>query len=405
MQEHRPSGNPQDGDGETFPWSRGCPFAPPGRHGKYRDEPSLTRAPLVTGKETWIVTRYEEVREALNDERLSNDRAHPGFPSPIPIPPDFTLNASLLGMDPPVHTEYRRRVAKEFTTRSVGRLRDRVQRHVDDHLGELERAGPPQDLVTAFALPLTMSVICEMLGIPQTDRDFLHARTKVMFGGAKTAEERKKAVNELDAYFTDLVTGKYDDPGDDVISRLTGKFPRPSELEQLVHLTRLLFNGGHDSTASMISLGTLALLRNPGQLKLLKDDPGLAEQATEELLRLLTVTENTTARVAKTDFEIRGTPIKAGDGVFPLTAAANHDPEAFERPEELDITRGSRKHVAFGHGRHMCLGSELARLELELVFASIFQRLPGLSLAVPFEELSYREGGLVFSVAELPLTW
>jgi cytochrome P450 len=226
-----------------------------------------------------------------------------------------------------------------------------------------------------------------------------------MFGGGATVDERKTSVNELDAYFRELVSAKYDEPGDDLVSKLTEAFPRPGEFDELVHLTRLLFNGGHESTASMIALGTLALLRHPDQLALLRKDPDLAPAAVEELLRYLSVTDLTTARVARTNLEISGTSIRAGEGVFPLTAAANRDPEAFDRPDELDITRGTRKHLAFGHGRHLCLGSELARLELEVVFRTLYQKLPDLALAVPFEELAYKDGGLVYGVEKLPVTW
>ncbi|GGU09474.1 MULTISPECIES: cytochrome P450 [Actinomadura] len=391
--------------GAPFPWRRPGPFAPPDRHRECREAPGLTRVPRSAGEPTWVVTRYAEVREALNDERLGNDRGRPGFPAPFPIPKDFTLNSSLLGMDPPRHTDYRKRVAKDFTVRRVKLLRPRVEEIVDGQVAALADAGPPCDLLAGFALPITISVIMELLGIPPRDKDFLHVRTRTMFGGTATAAERKEAVNQLDAYFRDLVAAKYDDPGDDLVSKLTGAFPREDDFDELVHLTRLLFNGGHESTASMIAVGTLALLRHPDQLDLLRGDPDLAPQAVEELLRYLSVTDLTTARVARTDLTISGTPVREGEGVFPLTAAANRDPEAFERPDELDITRGSRKHLAFGHGRHLCLGSELARLELEVVFRTLYRRLPGLRLAVPFEELSFKDGGLVYGVEALPVTW
>ena len=168
-----------------------------------------------------------------------------------------------------------------------------------------------------------------------------------------------------------------------------------------------MFVAGHETSANMIALATLALLEHPGQLAVLRDadDSQVAVRATEELLRYLSVTDLTTARVARTDLTISGTEVREGDGVFPLTAAANRDPEAFERPDELDITRGSRKHLAFGHGRHLCLGSELARLELEVVFRTLYRRLPDLRLAVPFEELSFKDGGLVYGVEALPVTW
>jgi cytochrome P450 len=391
--------------GPPFPWHRTNPFDPPERHRECRELPGLTKVPMAAGGETWVVSRYAEVREVLGDERLSNDRAHPNFPAPFPIPKDFTFNSSLLGMDPPVHTDYRRRVAGDFTVRRVGLLRPRVQEIVDQQVEKLLQAGPPQDLLSAFALPVTISVIMELLGIPAADKDFLHVRTRVMFSGTATADERQTAVNDLDAYFRTLVAGKYDEPGDDLVAKLTEVFPRQKDFDELVHLTRLLFNGGHESTASMIVLGTLALLRHPDQLDLLRKDPDLTPRAVEELLRYLSITDLTTARVARTDVEIASTRVAAGEGVFPLTAAANRDPAAFDLPDELNITRGSRKHLAFGHGRHLCLGSELSRLELEVAYRALCDRLPNLALAVPFDDLSFKDGGLVFGVEKLPVTW
>ncbi len=392
------------GSEATFPWRRGCPFEPPQEYQQRRDHP-ISKARLSAGGEAWILTDYEQIRTALADPALSNDRQDPGFPSPIPVPPEFQTNASLLGMDAPRHTEYRKKVAAEFTTRRVAKMRPRIQEIVDKQLADFVHSGPPGDLLAGFALPVTLAVICELLGIPQRDHTFLHTRTRTMFGGHSSADERKAAQNELDAYFREFVDGKAGHPGDDLISRLVTKYPQAGEREQFVHLTRLLLNGGHESTASMITLGTLALLEHPDQLKLLREDPELTEQAVEEMLRLLSITELTTARVAKEDLEIGGVAVKAGDGVFPSTLAANHDPKVFEHPERLDISREARKHVAFGHGRHMCIGADLSRLELQIVFGTVPQRLPGMALAVPFEDIRYREGGLVYGVEELPLTW
>jgi cytochrome P450 len=388
-----------------FPWRRGCPFEPPEPYEHRRAAPAITKAELSAGGEAWILTDYEQIRSALADPALSNDRKHPGFPSPIPVPPEFQTNASLLGMDAPQHTQYRKMVAAEFTTRRVQKMRPRIQEIVDKQLADFVHSGPPGDLLAGFALPVTLAVICELLGIPQGDHTFLHTRTRAMFGGHSTAAERKAAQNELDGYFREFVTKKYTNPGDDLISRLVQKHPEPEQFEQFVHLTRLLLNGGHESTASMITLGTLALLRHPEQLRMLREDPGMTEQAVEEMLRLLSITELTTARVAKEDLEIGGVAIAAGEGVFPSTLAANHDPDVFERPGELDITREARKHVAFGHGRHLCLGADLSRLELQIVFSTLPRRLPSMELAVPFEDIHYREGGLVYGVEKLPLNW
>jgi cytochrome P450 len=389
----------------TFPYARRCPFSQPEEYDEFRREGGPVRVPTRPGAETWLATRYEQVKAMLSDDRLSNERTRPGYPTPIPIPREFMTGGSLLSMDAPRHTEYRKLVAAEFTYHKAQELRPAIQRYVDDSIDAMVEHGPPVDLHAALGLRVTMSVITGMLGIGLEDLEFMRARTKVMFGGASTIEERRAAVNELNSYFRDIARRKHADPRDDMISRLVARFPEPKDFDELANLIRLLLNGGHDSTASMVSLGVLTLLRHPKQLELLRNDPTLAPQAVEELLRLLTVTDLSTARVARDGLTVGGVEIGTGEGVYPSTAAANRDPSVFERPDEFDITRGSRRHLAFGHGRHLCLGADVARAELELCYTTLFRRLPGLRLAVPFEDLRYREGGLVYGVQELPVTW
>lgn len=390
---------------ETFPYVRRCPFAPPEQYREFREQDSPVRVRTAPGNETWLVTRYDQVKAILNDGRLSNDRTHPGYPSPIPIPPEFRSGGSLLGMDPPRHTEYRKMVAGEFTYRRAQAMRPRIQEIVDRAIDGMAAKGPVVDLHAELGVKVTMSVITGMLGISLDDQEYLHARTRVMFDGSATKAERHTAVAELNAYFLEIVRRKHEHPEDDLISRLMAKWPEPVDYVEAANMTRLLLNGGHDSTASMISLGTLTLLRHPDQLELLLAKPELAPHAVEELVRFLNVTDLTTARIAVEELEIGESGVRPGEGVYPSTAAANRDGAIFERPDELDITRGSRDHLAFGHGRHLCLGAEIARVELELTWTTLFRRLPRLRLAVPFEELDYRQGGLVFGVRELPVTW
>jgi cytochrome P450 len=389
----------------TFPYVRRCPFAQPDEYEEFRQEEGPVRVRTRVGAETWLATRYDQVREMLADNRLSNDRTSPGYPTPMPIPRDFMVDGSILGMDPPQHTENRSVVATEFTFRKVQLMRPRIQQIVDECIDEMIAQGPPVDLHVALGIRVTMSVITGMLGISFDDVDFMRAQTRHMFDGHTPIEARRGAMRALNAYFRDIVLRKEAEPQDDMISRIIQRFPQPRDYDELANMSRLLLNGGHDSTASMVSLGVLTLLRHPDQLKLLMDDPSLITPAVEELLRLLTVTDLTTARVAKEPYEVGGVQIRTGDGVYPSTAAANRDPAMFERPDEFDITRGSRKHLAFGFGRHLCLGMDVARLELELTYTTLFRRLPQLRLAVPFEELQYRQGGLVFGVQELPVTW
>ncbi|MFI8997855.1 cytochrome P450 [Streptomyces sp. NPDC053542] len=394
-----------DNDAAAFPYPRRCPFAVPEEYARLRETGEVPRVPLAAGGSAWIVTRYEDVRSALADSRLSNDRTHPGYPSPIPIPPAMRTNGSLLTMDPPEHTAFRKLVKAEFTLQRVHSMEPQVRKLVDEHLDAFVAAGPPADLVSAFALPLTMAVIGELLAIPSADRASLHEATRGMFDGARTPEERRSAIAFLDQYFDDFVAAKYDDPGDDMVSRIIARNPELTHTE-VVHLTRLLLNGGHDSTASMISLGVLTLLQHPEHYETLGADPALAEPVVEELLRYLNVTDLATARVAAADLMIGGSAVRAGDGVYPSTASANRDPDVFPEPDAFDPFRpGNRKHLAFGYGRHLCLGADLARLELRLVFAALAHRLPKLRLAVPVADVDHRDGGFVYRLGSLPLEW
>jgi cytochrome P450 len=394
-----------DGHPETFPFDRRCPFAVPAEYDEFRQQEGPVRVRTRPGPESWLATRYEQVRALLADDRLSNDRSRPGYPTPIAIPKEFTTGGSLLTMDPPRHAEYRRLVAAEFSFHKVRLLRPRIQEIVDECIDAMVEHGPPIDLHVALGIRVTMSVVTGMLGISFEDVEFMRARTRVMFDGTSSVAARGAAVRELDAYFLDIVHRKHAQPEDDLISRVVARFPEPKDFDELAKLTRLLLNGGHDSTASMVSLGVLTLLEHPDQLKLLRDNPSLAPQAVEELLRFLTVTDLSTARVARDRLTVGGVDIEPGEGVYPSTAAANRDPLMFDRPDEFDISRGSRTHLAFGHGRHLCLGMDVARAELELTYTTLLRRLPELRLAVPFEELRYREGGLVYGLQELPVTW
>ena len=392
-------------DSATFPFRRSCPFALPEEYTRLREAGIVPQLPMAAGGTAWIITRYEDVRAALADIRLSNDRRHANYPSPIAIPAAMRTNGSMLGMDPPEHTDFRKLVKAEFTLQRVHRMEPRVRQLVDEHLDRFIDGGGPKDLVSQFAMPLTLAVIGELLAIPESDLEKLYDATRGMFDYARTPEQRRTAIDFLDSYFEGFVAAKFETPGDDMVSRIIARNPDFS-LTEMVHLTRLLLNGGHDSTASMISLGVLTLLQHPEHYAALRETPGSAGPVVEELVRYLNVTDLATARVAAQDLVVGGSKISAGDGVYPSTAAANRDPEVFDAPEEFRPQRpGVRKHVAFGFGRHLCLGADLARLELRLVYTALARRLPGLRLAVPLEDVQILDGGFVYRPAALPLTW
>lgn len=396
----------------VFPWARACPFAPPVQYARLRDGQPVARVELPSGEQVWVITRYEHFRKVLSDPRFSSEHSHPGFPAIFPVvrhrdeegvAPKLTYS----GMDPPEHTFHRRLVATEFTAKRIAKLRPRIQQIVDEHVRAMLEGDRPVDLVKALAEPVTSQVISELLGMPSATRAVFQELSRVVLSRSSNPELLGTSSVELKALISKLLTDKEAHPGDDILGRLICKYRNYEcyDHEQMIQFAGALVTAGHETTANMISLGTVVLLEHPDQLAELTDDPMLLGQTVEELLRYLSVADMVTARVALADVEIGGVTIRAGEGLIALGAAANHDPRAFERPEVFDIHRDASHHLAFGYGVHKCLGQHLAQLELEVVFTTLFKRIPSLRLAIGVEELSIREGGVIFGVQEVPVTW
>jgi cytochrome P450 len=315
--------------------------------------------------------------------------------------------ASLIGMDPPDHTVARRAVIGEFTTRRVQLLRPRIQQIVDERIDAILAGGPPADLVAALSLPVPSQVICELLGVPYAKHEFFQSRSMMLLSHRVPAEQRFEGLRELFGFLDELVSAEEAEPGDNLLGRqVTRRTPASDEDHRdLVSLAFLLLVAGHETTANMISLGTLAVLNDPGRLMSAVTDPDRAPLAVEEMLRYFSIADIGTGRVALTGTEIGGTQIQDGEGVIISLLAANHDPAAFPDPDTLDPDRRDRSHVAFGFGPHQCLGQSLARAELEIVYGTLFRRIPGLRLAVPLAELPVKDDAFVYGLHELPVTW
>jgi cytochrome P450 len=391
----------------TYPMRRACPFALPTEYARLREDEPAARVTLPTGKEAWLVTRYEDVRKLLNNADLSADRVRPGFPALLAGQGAIDRKGFLPWMDPPEHTLYRRMVVSEFTVRKVETLRPAVQATVD---GCLERilAGPREiDLVAELALPVPSSVICELLGVPYADREVFQSRARLMTDRNTGGPDRLRSLTELRAYLHDLVVARQVDPQPDLLSRLAVKY-REAGVEDADHLTGmalLMLVAGHETTANMISLGTAYLLSHPEVKAELSADPTLIPKAVEEMLRYFSISDHATGRVALTDVEVAGVTVREGEGVLLSNAAANRDERAFDKPEEFDPHRASPSHVAFGYGIHQCLGQNLARMELDVVFGSLLARLPDLRLAAPLEDLPFKHDTISYGLHELPVTW
>lgn len=400
--------DPAVADLPTFPMPRIAPFDPPA---EFATLGQVTRGRMASGQPVWLVSGHENVRRILTDPRISSNPAHPGFPSPMPATPEMreqqrSFGESLISADPPGHTERRRMLITEFTVRRVQALRPRIEEIVGERIDALLAGDRPADLFAELALPVPSLVICELLGVPYADRTFFQGRTAKLLSHGTPPDERQAINRELYGYFDRLVSAKEANPTDDLLGRLIERNAetRVFSHELLVGLATLLLIAGHETTSNVISLGTLALLRHPDQLAALRADRSLIPGAVEEMLRYLSIVE-AGFRVATADIELAGTVIKAGDGVIALAGSANRDDSAFTDPDRFDVTRGARHHVSFGYGIHQCLGQNLARMELEVVFGALFDRVPGLRLAVPVTEVPFKDDSVIYGVRALPVTW
>ncbi|MBZ4017761.1 cytochrome P450 [Streptomyces purpurogeneiscleroticus] len=391
----------------TLPTTRqsGCPFDPPAELIEARRHSPISRYTFPGGKPGWLITGFDLVRSVLADSRFSSRkelmRYHPTIDyGDIEVPP--APPGEFLLMDDPQHRRYRKPLMGKFTVRRMRLLTDRVEQITADCLDAMEKAGPPADLVTAFAKPIPAIIICELLGVPYEDRGSFQENVESFMDGETSDEELIAAYTATQNYLAELVAAKRAHPTDDVLSDLTD-----SDLndEELKGIALILLAAGFDTTANMLALGTFALLQNPAQLAALRADPALADRAVEELLRYLSVAK-TFMRTALEDVELGGRTIEAGSPVILSYHTANRDPERFADPHRLDLQRQDGGHLAFGHGIHQCLGQQLARVEMRVALTALVQRFPTLRLAVPAEEVSLRpETADIFGVKSLPVTW
>ncbi|MFB4420774.1 cytochrome P450 [Streptomyces sp. QL37] len=394
-----------------MPRAAGCPFAPPPQLRQMQAEGPISKVRLWDGSTPWLVTGYEEQKALLADQRCSVDPTKPGYPYTNPAFREAASRGgvpSFLNMDDPDHARIRRMVAGSFTIKRIEALRPVVQRMTDDFIDAM-LAGPARaDLVTSLALPLPSLVICEMLGVPYDDHEFFQAHSEVGLHQDVTPQAARAAHQALLQYLEKQLDAKLARPGDDLLSEFAARH-REGELSRFeaASLGLLLLGAGHETTANMITLSTLALLEHPDQLAVVREseDPKVLAGAIEELLRYLTIIHLGNRRVATEDIDLHGHTVRAGEGIIIPSSAANWDPDYFPEPGELDIGRNARHHMAFGFGVHQCLGQPLARVELQVVLGTLFRRIPTLRLAVDRDQLPFKESGVVYGVHRLPVAW
>ncbi|OLT18730.1 cytochrome [Pseudonocardia sp. CNS-139] len=389
---------------------RTCPFDPPPEMAEIQAGERVLRVRHWDGTQPWLVTGYDQVRAILTDPRVSADTDLLGYPHPSAgSAARRRVTKNFINMDNPEHDRQRRMLTRDFMVKRMQAMRPTIQALVDGLIDEMLAGPNPVDLVEALALPVPSLVICDMMGVSYTERDLFHELSRTMISRLSTPEQAVGALNGMLEFMSRLVDEKTAHPGDDLISRLVTTQLQPGHLtrDDVVQMCQLLLVAGHETTANMIALGTLTLLERPEALAELRDatDPAVAEGAVEELLRYLTILHVGRRRVATEDFEFEGVRIRAGDGIIVDHAVANRDPVAFEHPDELDIHRKARHHLAFGYGIHQCLGQPLARVELAVVYSTLYRRIPTLRLAVPLEEIAFKHDNVVYGVESLPVTW
>ncbi|MBK1786231.1 cytochrome P450 family protein [Prauserella cavernicola] len=374
-----------------------------------REEGPVRPVHSRSGLPAWIVTGYAEAKALLSDPRLHKDastrpelfanlRAASGAQA---SPSTLLLSEHLLNSDPPDHTRLRRLVTKAFTAGTVARLRPRIEQIADELLDDL--AGRDEaDLLEAYAFPLPVTVICELLGVPAEDREKFRAWSASLIT-ASGPQEAGTASKELAEYLTALLDRKRATPGEDLLSDLVHVSDEGDQLSEaeLVSMAFLLLVAGHETTVSLIANGVLALLRAPDQLDALRADPSLLPGAVEEFLRFDGPINIATLRFTSEPVGVGDVEIPENALVFVSLLAANRDEKRFPEPERLDLTRQTGGHLAFGHGIHYCVGAPLARLEGEIAIGRLLDRFPGLALAEATDRLRWRDSTLVHALESL----
>ena len=396
-----------------YPMDRraGCPFAPPPDVMALDEHRPLSRVRIWDGSTPWLITGYEQCRELFSDSRVSVDDRTPGFPhwNAGMLSTVHKRPRSVFTSDGEEHTRFRRMLSKPFTFKRVEGLRPAIQRITDQHIDAMLAGPQPADIVTALALPVPSLVISQLLGVPYEDAELFQHQANVGLARYATGEDTAKGAMNLYKYIAKLVETKMENPAEDAVSDLAERV-KAGELsvKEAAQLSTGLLIAGHETTANMIGLGVLALLENPDQAAVLRDaeDPKIVANAVEELLRYLSIIQNGQRRVALEDIHIAGEVIRAGEGIIIDLAPANWDADAFAEPERLYLHRsGADRNVAFGYGRHQCVGQQLARAELQIVYRTLLRRVPTLELAVPVGDIPFKHDRLAYGVYELPVKW
>ncbi|WP_433242717.1 cytochrome P450 [Streptosporangium sp. CA-135522] len=391
-----------DDDLPRLPFTRDDPLTVPEMYGALRSVRPVTRVRTQAGDVAWLVSGYEEARQAFADQRLGRSAPDPERAARISASPLIGGPRGDIETEKTEHERMRRMLAPAFSARRMSALEPHVQRLVDGLLDHMAELPSPVDLRQEFSVPLPVLVICELLGVPYGDREHFRKLADAMTD-LSDRERSEAAMAELADYTRGILADKRAHPANDVFSDMATMDAPDEEIAELA--AGLLF-AGHETTVNRIDYGVLLLLANPAQRDALLADPSLAGAATEEILRVAAPGNHGLPRYAHEDVSIGGVTIKRGEAVLIAATAANRDERAFPDPDRFDIGRDlGDPHLAFGYAGRYCIGASLARVELRTVFGTLFRRFPTLALAVPVEELVQREASLTGGFTRIPVTW
>jgi cytochrome P450 len=383
-----------------------CGFSEEAREGTYGP---VRRDRLPNGIAAWLVTRYEDVTAGLTDPRLVLDAAscEAALLSNGDLPSRYSrsltrVSRNLLNTDPPDHTRLRRFVTRGFSARRLEAVRSRVHQIADQLVSAIAvhaSRGRVVNLVETLAFPLPIIVICEMLGVPYSDRNQFRAWSDAIITlepGTEATAASARAMSRMDRYFTELIGTKRARPGDDLVTTLLATTEDGDRLnnDELHAMLRLLLVAGHETTSALIGSSVLLLLRHPEQLAILRADPSLTVSAVEECLRFAPPVAFALPRFTTAGVQIGEVTVPPGEAVALGLWTADHDPERFASPNVFDIKRGDNPQIAFGHGAHFCLGAALARLEAEAALGALLRKFPEMSLAVPYEAVPWKHSAV-----------
>ncbi|MGM7775810.1 cytochrome P450 [Arthrobacter sp. KNU-44] len=407
MKIERADHNAPHTEGPRFPQLRNDPMKPPSAYEQWREQAGVVPAALHSNQRAWVVLRHDAVREALEHPGISVDAQHPHYPKVRKGVTSRSNDTMLRHMDAPMHGKFRRMMAGQFTLKRVNELRPELQRIVSEAIDGIMAAGEPVDLHKEVSLVIPTKVICALLGVDYSYSADIQRLSAVTTSASASAEELAAAAGEMYTLLDAIITEQVNEPRDGLIGKLIRDHMGTGEIEhrQVLGQSFMIIVAGHETTANTISMGMLQLFEQPDIRKRVTKDLSLIPGMVEDMIRMHSLVDGTLSRVAKEDMVIGGQEVKDGDGVVVNISAPNFDPRYWENPYKLNIDRNDRNHVSFGAGAHSCLGQNLARAELYLVFEQLLTRIPTMRVADVHDAVQMQNDGFIYGVRRLMVEW